>query len=127
MLSGSTVTTEWRPRVADRGDGLQIWRVAANILNKQSRTVESGWSSSLGVGRWDNNQPFPVKLNICYEPLRTHNEELHNLYSSPDIIRQVKSRRMRWAGHVARMGKERKVQGFGGKARRKETTWKTKA
>jgi hypothetical protein len=36
-------------------------------------------------------------------------EELHNLYSSPDIIRQVKSRRMRWAGHVAQMGEERKV------------------
>jgi hypothetical protein len=40
---------------------------------------------------------------------KLHNEELHNLYSSPDIIRQVKSRRMRWVGHVARMGKERKV------------------
>jgi hypothetical protein len=33
----------------------------------------------------------------------------NNLYSSPDIIRQGKSRRMRWAGHVARMGEERKV------------------
>jgi hypothetical protein len=40
---------------------------------------------------------------------KLHNEELHNLYSSPDIIRQVKSRRMRWAGHVARMEKEIKV------------------
>jgi hypothetical protein len=40
-----------RPRVVDRGDGLQIWRVAANILNKQSRTADSVWSSSLGVGR----------------------------------------------------------------------------
>jgi hypothetical protein len=40
---------------------------------------------------------------------KLHNEELHNLYSSPDIIRQVKSRRMRWAGHVERMGEERKV------------------
>jgi hypothetical protein len=40
---------------------------------------------------------------------KLHNEELHNLYSSPDIIRQVKSRRMRWAGHVARMREERKV------------------
>jgi hypothetical protein len=39
-------------------------------------------------------------------------EELHNLYSSPDIIRQVKSRRMRWAGHVARMGEERKCTEF---------------
>jgi hypothetical protein len=47
-----------RPRVADRGYGLQIWRVAANILNKKSRTADSGWSSSLGVGRGANN-PSP--------------------------------------------------------------------
>jgi hypothetical protein len=40
-----------RPRVADRGDGLQIWRVAANMLNKQSRTTDSGWSSCMGFGR----------------------------------------------------------------------------
>jgi hypothetical protein len=40
---------------------------------------------------------------------KLHNEELHNLYSSPDIIRQVKSTRIRWAGHVARMGEERIV------------------
>jgi hypothetical protein len=46
-----------RPRVAHRGDGLQIWRVAANILNKQSRTADSGWYSSLGVGRGANNPP----------------------------------------------------------------------
>jgi hypothetical protein len=38
-----------------------------------------------------------------------HSEELHNLYSSPDIIRQVKSRQIKWAGRVARMGEERKV------------------
>jgi hypothetical protein len=40
---------------------------------------------------------------------KLHNGELHNLYSSPDIIRQIKSRRISWAGHVARMGKGRKV------------------
>jgi hypothetical protein len=34
-----------------------------------------------------------------------HNEELHDLYSSPSIIRIIKSRSMRWAGHVARMGR----------------------
>jgi hypothetical protein len=34
-----------------------------------------------------------------------HNEELHDLYSSPSIIRMIKSRRIRWAGHVARMGR----------------------
>jgi hypothetical protein len=38
-----------------------------------------------------------------------HSEELHNLYSSPDIIRQMKSRLMRWTGHVARMGEDRKA------------------
>jgi hypothetical protein len=35
---------------------------------------------------------------------RLHNEELNDLYSSPNFIRVIKSRRMRWAGHVARMG-----------------------
>jgi hypothetical protein len=37
------------------------------------------------------------------------NEELHNLYSSPSIIRMIKPMRMRWAGHVARMGNKRNV------------------
>jgi hypothetical protein len=38
---------------------------------------------------------------------RLHNEELYDLYSSPNIIRVIKSRRMRWAGHVARMWERR--------------------
>ena len=40
---------------------------------------------------------------------RLHNEELSDLYSSPNIVRVIKSRRMRWAGHVARMGEEKGV------------------
>jgi hypothetical protein len=40
-----------------------------------------------------------------YEVKELHNEELHNLYSSPNIIRMIKSRRMRWAEHVARIGR----------------------
>jgi hypothetical protein len=36
---------------------------------------------------------------------KLHNEELHNLYISPNIIRMIKSRTMRWAGHVARLGR----------------------
>jgi hypothetical protein len=44
---------------------------------------------------------------------KLHNEELNDLYSSHNIVRVIKSRRMRWAGHVARMG-ERRIQGFGG-------------
>jgi hypothetical protein len=46
-----------RPQVADGGEGLQIWRAAANILNKQSRTADKGWPSSLRVGRGANNSP----------------------------------------------------------------------
>jgi hypothetical protein len=38
---------------------------------------------------------------------KLHNDELHDLYSSPNIVRVIKSRRMRWAGHVARMGEGR--------------------
>jgi hypothetical protein len=38
---------------------------------------------------------------------KLHNEELNNLYSSPSIIRVITSRRMKWAGHVARMGEEK--------------------
>jgi hypothetical protein len=38
---------------------------------------------------------------------KLHNEEFHNSYSSPSIIRMIKTRGIRWAGHVARMGKKR--------------------
>jgi hypothetical protein len=38
-----------------------------------------------------------------------HNDELHSLYSSPNIVRVIKSRRISWAGHVARMGQGRGV------------------
>jgi hypothetical protein len=40
---------------------------------------------------------------------KLHNDELHSLYASPNIFRVIKSRRMRWAGHVARMGKGRDI------------------
>jgi hypothetical protein len=57
---------------------------------------------------------------------RLHNEELHNLYASPNIITLFKSRRMRWAGHVARVGEVRNVHKIVvGKPEREETTRKT--
>jgi hypothetical protein len=59
---------------------------------------------------------------------KLYNEELHNLCSSPSIIRMIKSRKMRWAGDVARTGGKRNaLYDFGGKARKKETTRKTMA
>jgi hypothetical protein len=54
------------------------------------------------------------KIKVTGEWRKLHNEELHNLYSAPNVIRQIKSRLFRWAGHVERMGEE-SVQGFGGK------------
>jgi len=54
-----------------------------------------------------------------------HNEELDDLYSSPNIVRVIKSRRMRWAGHVARMVRRRGVYGLGGEIGGKETTGET--
>jgi len=53
----------------------------------------------------------PRRNEITWEWRRLHNEELKELYSSPNIVRVIKSRRMRWAGHVARMGEERGVCG----------------
>ena len=55
---------------------------------------------------------------------KLRNEELNDLYCSPNVIRVIKSRRIWWAGHVAHM-RERCIQGFGGETWGKETTWKT--
>ena len=49
----------------------------------------------------------PRRDEVTGEWRRLHNGELNDLYSSPNIVRVIKSRRMRWAGHVARMGEEK--------------------
>ena len=54
----------------------------------------------------------PRRDEVTGELRSLHNEELNDLYSSPNIVRVIKSRRMRWARHVARMGEEMGVHRF---------------
>jgi hypothetical protein len=56
---------------------------------------------------------------------KLHDKEYHNLYSSSSIIRMIKSKRMKLAGHVACMGAEDYVEDFVGKSRKKEVIRKT--
>jgi len=69
----------------------------------------------------------PKRREVTGELRKLHIEELNDLYSSRDTIRVIKSRRMRWAGHVAHLGEERCIRGFGGETWGKETTRKTQA
>jgi hypothetical protein len=54
---------------------------------------------------------------------KLHNEELHSLYSSPSIIRKIKSRRMRWKGHVARMQKRGNHIGYWWESQKVREHW----
>jgi hypothetical protein len=59
---------------------------------------------------------FGLKMEEDRSWRKLHNDELHSLYSSPSIVKVIKSRRMRWVGHVTGMGEGRGVQGFGWEA-----------
>jgi hypothetical protein len=91
--------------IGDGGGDLQIWKVPANMLNKQSRTTDKGWPTSLGVGCGLRSPHRKNNVTKYYKEI-------------------IKTNKMRTAGHVARMGTKRNVKYFGGKSRRKEPTMK---
>jgi hypothetical protein len=71
------------------------------------------WSLTL---REDENMVLrriygPKRDEVTGDRRKLHNEKLNDLYCSPNIVRVTKSRRMKWAGHVARMGERRRVVG----------------
>ena len=98
--------------------------LSKNLMNKIYRTIIlpvvlygcETWSLTL----WEERKPRafenmvlrrifgPRRDEVTGKRRRLHNEELNDLYASPNIVRVIKSRRMRWAGHVARMGEEYK-------------------
>jgi hypothetical protein len=65
------------------------------------------------------------RAEITGEWRKLHNEELNDLYCSPNIFRVIKSRRIRWAGNVARMGRREVYTGFWWGNLRERATWKT--
>jgi len=65
----------------------------------------------------------PRRVEVIGDSRKPNNGEVNDLYST-NIFRVIESRRIRRAGHVARMG-ERRIQGFGEETRGKETTWET--
>jgi hypothetical protein len=89
VSSGFKIYVKWvrshhgmaRPRVADRGDSLQICGVAVNTLNKQSWTADSGWSSSLRVGGANNphHKTQTLLRNITHRLLNRASEKSQNL------------------------------------------------
>jgi hypothetical protein len=79
--------------------GCETWSLTLRE-EKRLRVYENGVLRRLFVTKRDE---------VTGEWRKLHSEELRILYSSPNIIRQTKSRRMKWAGHVARMGEYRNV------------------
>ena len=67
----------------------------------------------------------PKRDEVTGEWKKLHNEELYGLYCSPNMVWVIKSRRIRWAGLVARMGVAEATQVLGGETWGKETTWET--
>ena len=110
---------------------LSLWKVNStkNSLNRLVKRFEWARGKERKLRVFENmvlRRIFgPRRDEVTGEWRRLHNEELNDLYSSPNIVWVIKSRRMRWAGHVARMGGERGCIGSWWGNRREGTTGET--
>jgi hypothetical protein len=109
------------PFVADIPDGykflsfcIDVGRIAKNasrsIFNLDVRVHLASYKPIFFFN--DEDILSPKRDEVTGDWRKLHNEELHNLYSSPNIIRMIKSRRMRWAEHVTRMGRPEMYIGY---------------
>ena len=77
-----------------------LWQLSLTLREERRLRVFENWVLRRVFG--------PKRDEVTGEWRKLHNEELNDLYCSPNIVRVIKKRRMRWAGHVARMGEERR-------------------
>ena len=97
------------------------WREPSSLILKEERSLK------VSENRVLRRILGPKREEVTGERRRLCNWELNDLYS-PNIVRVIKSRIMRWAGHVARISGEKTcIEGFGGENCGKQTTWKMKA
>jgi len=98
--------------------GCETWSLTLREVRRQKVSDNRALRRIFGLKREE----------VTGEWRRLHNEELYDLYCSPNITRVSKSRKMRWTGHVASMGRRRgEYRGLVGKPEGKETNWKTQA
>ena len=81
----------------------EVLRLVRKFAKRKYKLCHAGGKQAEGV--WGIFGPR--REEVTGEWRRLHNDELNDLYSSPNIVRVIKSRRMRWVGHAARMGEER--------------------
>jgi hypothetical protein len=96
---------------------IKIYRTTIlNVFLYVCETLSLTWREERSLGRFDNRElrriSGPMSDKMTRERRRLHNQELYALYTFPNISRAIKSRRLTWAGHVARMGEREVHTGF---------------
>jgi len=150
LTDGNSIQEEIKSRLKS---GIACYHLVQNLLSSSllSKSIKikiyrtiilpvvwygcENWSLTLREERWLRvfgnrmlRRTFgPKRDEVTGEWRKLYNGELNDMYCSPNIVRVIKSRRMRWAGHVACMEKRTDYTGLWWGNLKKETTWETQA